>query len=219
VIGDVVSIIIYIWIDFCSYFNPPLTHPCLSKGGAIILSPQDSIIEAVSKLYAGRASGSPMMDLFITLLSMGLHGYKHLLDHRVKMVEMFATKFKEIAENHNERLLLCKSNTISFGITLDHITRIKNNDEDESVYLQSIQKQISRFGAMLFTRCVSGTRVVPRADFKTIGDEEFIGFGSSIHNFPHAYLTAACAIGSTEAEINEFFRRLDRTFKEYNKIK
>ena len=35
-----------------------------------------SIIDEVSKLYPGRASSAPLLDLFITLLSMGMNGFE-----------------------------------------------------------------------------------------------------------------------------------------------
>ena len=70
---------------------------------------------------------------------------------------------------------------------------------------------------MLFSRCVSGTRVVPRGESKTIGGQDFIGFGSSVTDYPHAYMTAACAIGVTAGEIDEFLLRLDKTLKEFKR--
>lgn len=188
-----------------------------STGGAIVLSPRESVVNDVSRIYAGRASGSPMLDLFITLLSMGLLGYKQLLDNRVKMCDNLKMRFKEVAEKHGGRLLVCPSNSISYAITLDMLPRSKNDDEDEATYLQSVRNQVSKFGAMLFTRCVSGTRVVPRGDNKSMGNEEFLGFGSSVNNYPHSYLTAACAIGVTDDEIDQFLVRLDKSFKEYKK--
>jgi O-phospho-L-seryl-tRNASec:L-selenocysteinyl-tRNA synthase len=45
--------------------------------------------------------------------------------------------------------------------------------------------------------------------------QEFVGFGSSTSNYHSAYLTAACAIGVSQAEIDEFFVRLDKTLAEY----
>ena len=71
---------------------------------------------------------------------------------------------------------------------------------------------------MLFSRCVSGTRVVPRAESKMIGNHEFLGFGSSVEGYAHAYMTAACAIGLTKEELDEFFIRLDKTFQEKAKL-
>jgi O-phospho-L-seryl-tRNASec:L-selenocysteinyl-tRNA synthase len=121
----------------------------------------------------------------------------------------------EVAAKYGERLLVSPSNTISFGVTLDGLARPKHDDEEEADYFNAVGKDISSFGAMLFSRCVSGTRVIPRAEKKTIGGEEFVGFGSSVDNFGHAYMTAACAIGVSRGEVEGFFTRLDKTFKEF----
>ena len=184
-------------------------------GGAIVVSPNKKVIETVGKVYAGRASSSPLVDLFITLLSMGLNGYTKLLKERTAMLENFPKRFEAIASKYGERVLECKGNTISFGMTLDSLARPRRADEDEDEYLQSTAKQISSFGAMLFSRCVSGTRVVPRNQVKIMGGHDFVGFGSSTQAYPHAYMTAACAIGVSPAEVTEFLRRLDKTLAEF----
>jgi O-phospho-L-seryl-tRNASec:L-selenocysteinyl-tRNA synthase len=95
--------------------------------------------------------------------------------------------------------------------------RPRGEDEDEKVYLEAVNKNISYFGAMLFNRCVSGTRVVPRGQLKVMSGQDFDGFGSSHHDYPNAYMTAACAIGVTRPEVDEFFTRLDKTMKEFKK--
>lgn len=186
-------------------------------GGAIVLSPDKSVIQNVGKVYAGRASSSPIVDLFITLLSMGLNGYKRLLAERVELLKDFPVRFEEVAAKYGERRLQCPFNTISFGITLDGLARPIADGENEGDYLNAVSKDISKFGAMLFSRCVSGTRVVPRGELKTMGEHDFAGFGSSVDDYPHAYMTAACAIGVSRSEVDEFFVRLDKTFKEIKK--
>ncbi|KAG7350578.1 pyridoxal-phosphate dependent enzyme [Nitzschia inconspicua] len=184
-------------------------------GGAIIVSPNKAIIDNVGKVYAGRASSSPIVDLFITLLSMGLNGYKKLLNERMNMLKNFPSRLDTVAKKHGERLLICQSNTISFGITLDALARPQQDGETEDEYTKSVAKDISSFGAMLFSRCVSGTRVVPRAQTKVLSGEDFVGFGSSTDNYKHSYMTAACAIGVSKAEIDEFLVRLDKALGEY----
>jgi O-phospho-L-seryl-tRNASec:L-selenocysteinyl-tRNA synthase len=181
----------------------------------VIVSPDKSVIDNVGKVYAGRASSSPIVDLFITLLSMGLTGYKRLLDERTSMLETFPDRLDSVAKKYGERLLICPSNTISFGITLDALPRQQRDDETTEDYTKAVAKDTSSFGAMLFSRCVSGTRVVPRAQTKVMSGEEFVGFGSSTSNYHSAYMTAACAIGVSKTEIDEFFVRLDKTLGEY----
>jgi len=187
-------------------------------GGAIIISPKEDIITTIGKVYAGRASSSPIIDLFITLLSMGLRGYQQLLTERKALLPHFTTRLSEVAMKYGEKLLDCPSNTISYGISLDNLINTnKKADQTEEDYLHSIGREISYFGAMLFNRCVSGTRVVPRVQVKSMGGNEFKGFGSSTDEYPHAYMTAACAIGVTKKEVDEFFNRLDKTLKEFKK--
>jgi len=188
-------------------------------GGAIIVSPSKKMIGDVGKVYAGRASSSPIVDLFITLLSMGMNGYKRLLKERASILETFPDRLRIVAEKHGERLLLCPANTISFGLTLDGLARPKENNELDESYTQSVAKEITSFGAMLFSRCVSGTRIVPRAQLKNIGGQDFFGFGSSTNEYPHAYMTAACAIGVSITEVEEFYIRLDKTLAEFKRKK
>lgn len=190
----------------------------MHSGGAIVLSPHEEVVKRVGKLYAGRASSAPVVDLFITLLSMGLEGYQQLLQERSRLVPLFRKGLQEVAERHGERLLECH-NSISFGVTLHSLVRPKREGEGEAddSYHKAVASDVTQFGSMLFHRCVSGTRVVPMNERKTIGSAEFRGFGSSTDSYPHPYLTAACAIGLVEGEMTEFFRRLDKTWTEIEK--
>jgi len=196
-------------------------------GGALIISPNKSVIDSISKNYPGRASASPMVDLFITMLSMGLDGYKGILDERRRLIGLFKAKLENVAKSFGERLLDCPRNSISFGITLDNLAVIEDATESkdylgaESLETRQIRltkeknAQITKFGSMLFTRCISGTRIVPRSEVKTISGHTFEGFGSSHDDFPYAYMTAACAVGLGEAEMNEFFVRLEKSLGDY----
>jgi len=169
-------------------------------------------------MYAGRASASPYIDLFITLLSMGLNGYKNLLEERKRLIPLFEQGLAAVAKKHGERLLMCPRNTISFGITLNGLGLFEAEDgkqpSDEERNAR-VGLEISHFGSMLFTRCVSGTRVIPQQQTKKIGHQSFHGFGSSTNNYGDAYLTSACAIGLTEGEMHEFFIRLNRAFLDF----
>ncbi|CAJ0948226.1 unnamed protein product [Ranitomeya imitator] len=51
-------------------------------GGAIVAGFNESFLEEISKMYPGRASASPSLDVLITLLSLGASGYKRLLTER-----------------------------------------------------------------------------------------------------------------------------------------
>ena len=118
-----------------------------------------------------------------------------------------------------EKLLDCPRNTISFGITLDKLVNddadADDNDEEGKEKKTKKNVQITKFGSMLFTRCISGTRVVPTGEIKTISFHTFQGFGSSYDQYPYSYMTAACAVGMGEMEMNEFFGRLEKCWREY----
>ncbi|KAL7533818.1 hypothetical protein ACHAWF_004631 [Thalassiosira exigua] len=185
-------------------------------GGALIMSPDSNVIESISKNYPGRASASPMIDLFITLLSMGLDGYKYVLEERKRLTNLFQERFESVANSFGERILVCPRNTISFGVTLDGLGGSNGaNDDSEILHQKEQNKLTTKFGSMLFTRCISGTRIVPRNETKTISGHTFQGFGSSHNHYPHAYMTAACAVGMGEGEMNEFFLRLEKSWKDY----
>ena len=168
----------------------------------MVLSPHADVVEDTGKLYAGRASSTACVDLFITLLSMGMDGYKRLLIERQQLVPKMREHLIRIAKKHGERLLDCRLNSISFGITLGALTsEDESNRRTESKRDKPANLEVSSFGAMLYSRCVSGTRVVPRMERKTICGINFEGFGSSTDDYPFPYMTAACAIGLSENEL------------------
>ena len=52
-------------------------------GGSIIYAPiKKYLVEKINKFYPGRASASPLMDLFLTLLQMGEVNLRRLLNER-----------------------------------------------------------------------------------------------------------------------------------------
>lgn len=85
--------------------------------------------------------------------------------------------------------------------------------EQNGAAAEWIPSRVSKLGSMLFTRCVSGTRVVARGQRKSIAGVEFEGYGASVKGYPHDYLTAACALGLSLAELDEFLVRLDNTIR------
>ncbi|CAM9683354.1 unnamed protein product [Ectocarpus sp. 8 AP-2014] len=190
-------------------------------GGAVVCGPDATFIEQarVGKSYAGRASSGPCLDLFITLLSMGEEGWRRLLAERETLVEPFRRRLREVAESNGERLLESTGNTISFAVTLDSLVRkqstaacaLESNGATGSS--SGAPASAAFFGSMLFTRCVSGTRVVPREQDKCVGGIDFTGYGASVTGYPHDYLTAACAVGLSTEELDEFLVRLDKALR------
>ena len=66
-------------------------------------------------MFVGRASGTPTMDMFITLLSLGVSGYKKLLKKRKELFTYLSDELKKCAERHGERFLQTVDNPISMG--------------------------------------------------------------------------------------------------------
>ncbi|KAK7873918.1 hypothetical protein R5R35_012932 [Gryllus longicercus] len=167
-------------------------------GGAIIAGFDKGFVERISKTYPGRASSSPSMDVFITLLSLGVNGYKNLITQRKEMYTYLKEELSKVAFKHGERILETKNNPISMGMTL---ASLAGND----------RKSVTLLGSMLFMRCVSGTRVVSGVDVKDVAGYKFEGWGAHTSNYSVPYLTAAAALGMRKSDVDLFCHRLDKT--------
>lgn len=161
-------------------------------GGSIVVAFDEKILANVSKSYPGRASSSQSLDVFMTLLSLGREGYMKLVNERKEMFSYLNDKLKILAASHNERVLISKNNPISLAMTL------KNFHNPTMI------------GSMLFTRSVSGVRVITTTELKTIDGYEFIGWGSHSSISNSAYLTAAASLGITKVEIDTFIEKFGR---------
>lgn len=167
-------------------------------GGSIIFGFNEQIIDALSKSYPGRASSSQVLDTFMTLLHLGRDGYMKLVSERKEMFKYLKEKLENLASSHNEKVLLTRKNPISIAMTLKNF----NNP--------------TIIGSMLFTRSISGVRVVTMTEEKTIDGHKFIGWGGHIKPDLNsvAYLTAAASIGITKSEIDSFIEKLDKVLLE-----
>lgn len=76
---------------------------------------------------------------------------------------------------------------------------------------------ITLLGSMLFTRCVSGTRVVARGKRQEVGGVPFVGYGAHCDDYPHDYLTVAAAVGTTHQDIDGFIARLRQCWVEFQR--
>lgn len=118
-------------------------------GGALVYSPHSEMVDLVRKNYPGRASMSPILDVFITLLSMGKQELRSILKEREDCYRYLLDRLEEVAAKHKQRVLRTPRNPISIAVTLDNPF-----PEDES--FDFTDKDITKFGAMLYTRGVSG---------------------------------------------------------------
>mmetsp|Transcript_49081 Transcript_49081/g.110397 ORF Transcript_49081/g.110397 Transcript_49081/m.110397 type:complete len:516 (+) Transcript_49081:80-1627(+) len=207
-------------------------------GGAIVAAPGSQLVEKVSSLYPGRASMSPVLDLFMTLLSLGASGWKGLLQQRKENAVWFQERFAQAAEREGLRLLRCPANKISFVVDLSPLARsLESKGMDDTDHLTFL-------GSALFTRRVSGPRVVlcslpaspsPEAPEDTGEDSQgadgavkvkgkyrkvidgvpFESYGAHADTYPCCYLTAACALGATREEMEAFLERFSSALQDY----
>jgi len=171
-------------------------------GGAVISSPDASLIQAISSTYPGRASASPVMDLFVTLLGMGQEEWTRLLKQRKQCYTLLYRSLDEFCQKVPDmRVLSTPKNDISLAIKLPKFPK------DPLTFL----------GAKLFARFVSGTRVVNCQPTKTIiQGYEFPGWMSHAKEYPHCegYLNAAAAIGLVPSDVAVFLSRLSTQIHE-----
>ncbi|CAI8033170.1 O-phosphoseryl-tRNA(Sec) selenium transferase [Geodia barretti] len=172
-------------------------------GGSVVASCSETFVKEVAQTYPGRGSGSPCVDVFITLLSLGVKGYKQLCTQRKENYVYLKQKLGEVCTKHGERVLETSHNPISLGVTL-------------STAAQS-QGDMTEFGSMLFLKNVSGTRVVAPGESKTIGPHVFTNWGSHHNSYPTAYFTVAAAIGMRREEVDLFLERLEKVFVKFRK--
>ena len=178
-------------------------------GGAIVASNSKSMIDDVGQMYAGRASMSPLLDLLVTLLYVGREAFVRDIRERKRLGAVMRKKFAALAAKHDERVLDIPKNSISMAMSLSSL--LPDEGATSETQLETV------LGAQMFRKRVSGIRVVPRGVVKTIDPYTFRGFGASVIDFPVPYLTAACAIGTTEEDVDVFLKRLDKALKSLKK--
>lgn len=157
-------------------------------GGAIVAGPDATLINSIGMVYPGRASMSPILDMFITLLGLGRPGIQQMLQERRECFEYFQDRLKSDLPSEL-RLLETPRNDISMAVAV--------NGHD------------TLLGSRLFQMHISGARVsVPGQKAYSDGGVKLESFGSHISNYPHAYLNVASAIGQSRAEIDRFMTGL-----------
>lgn len=123
-------------------------------GGAIVAAPGGQLVDKISALYPGRASMSPVLDLFITLLNLGASGWTGLLQERKENAKWFEERLTTVATKQGLRVLKVPANKISFCIDISSLGRPAGAEGQEDM------DHLTFLGSALFTRRVSGPRVV-----------------------------------------------------------
>ncbi|OWY94982.1 O-phosphoseryl-tRNA(Sec) selenium transferase, partial [Phytophthora megakarya] len=177
-------------------------------GGAIVCSASREVVDRVAKFYPGRASATPTLDFFITMLQMGKKGYLRLLKERKQLAVYMCEKLEALAAEEGESVLHVSHNEISFAMTLGTFCSDVIDNQEKA-------RQLTLLGAMLFSRGVSGARVVSCLDVKTIAGHELRSFGAHYDGFPVPYVTFACALGMQLDEVDLLVTKLRKTIHEW----
>ena len=177
-------------------------------GGSLVYSSNSEMVEKIKKNYPGRASISPLLDLFISFLEMGKNKYKKLIVDRKEKYKILIQKIEEIAKKYEEKVIALNNNKISILFTLGKIVEKSGN------------KDAKEIGSMCYNRQISGVRVITssKGQSKNIAGYDFVNYGSSCDNYKYLpYLTFSCAIGITDEEINGFVNKIDKIFESFIK--
>ena len=174
-------------------------------GGAIVGSNDPAFIDAVACAYPGRASASPAVDLFVTLLGMGVKGLRALLVERALAFDALGAALARVAQAHGggARILSSPHNPISIGL-----------------FIGRSDRNPTYAGALLFSRGVSGMRVVAPKEgaVASVDGHDFVGWGASVNVYAGApYLTAAAGMGFTRADVTVVESRLSKALAEWTR--
>lgn len=92
-------------------------------GGSIIYShKKKDLIEKINNFYPGRASGGPIMDLFITYLEMGSVQMQTLIKERKENFDYLKKQLDDLMPKYGERVInTTKGNKISLACTLKNL--------------------------------------------------------------------------------------------------
>lgn len=166
----------------------------------------------------------------------GVSGFQHLLAQRKDAAAHLRDSIAALAARHGERLLVSRSNQVSFAMTVGSLTGSAASGAPSSLGGGSggaagaassldaaaaasggsahADRNATFLGSMLFSRGISGTRVVDPAERRTIDGNLFLSYGASFDAYPTPYLTAAAAIGMTRPDVDLYIARLDKALRE-----
>ena len=151
---------------------------------------------------------SPLLDVLMTLLHLGSKGWAAALSDREELYVYARERLQQISSGFSSRVLDSPGNPISIAVSLKGVNIGADIGDVDALPLTFL-------GSMLWSRCVSGTRVIAPGKTQIVAGTTFEGYGSSYDDYPSAYLTAAAAIGTTRAEVDEFCVRLAKCVKEF----
>ena len=184
-------------------------------GGALVYAPSKGPIDALSQMYPGRASASPLLDFFITLLALGRCGLLAEVKKRQAAFDEFKSDLATMCSEHHlpSQIICSKRNPISLALTLPPRKSASHTDSSSSPDCNS--DSVTELGAALFIRLVSGCRVIDVKQSKVVGGMEFPSYGASYSQYPQSYLTIAVGIGQTKEEREVLLKRLSQVLSQW----
>nr|CDS23674.1 o phosphoseryl tRNASec selenium [Echinococcus granulosus] len=200
-------------------------------GGAVIAGFSKSLLQEIAESYPGRASGSPSLDVFATLLHLGRSGWEDLLAQREACYLQLSEGLRALAAKHGLRLMDTPENPISLALSLHALCSGCNDDGDAvdgevDADATGLDPDIlTQLGANLFTQGCSGVRVVVSAAMerrsglpaKVVAGVRLEGFNSHSAASSEAYMNAAAALGQTPTEVDVFLSRLDKALSSFQR--
>lgn len=131
-------------------------------GGALV-SGNEEFVEKVAKSYAGRASSSQTLDVFMTLLSLGKNGYLNLVKERESVFAYLKNSLMDLTDSSI------------------NVIETKNNPISIALQLTTFESEMN-LGSMLFKRGISGARFLYSFETKSIDGYTFEGIVDVIVN-------------------------------------
>ena len=151
-------------------------------GGSVVYGPADSLQDQVSKVYAGRATATPYVQLLISLLAMGKIEYLKYRTEQAKNKRVLDDSLESLANQLNEKIIK-DNNPVSTAMTLTNLS----------------SEQVAELGGHLYNLRITGPRVVdPRRNS--------FGCCSELLKIPYVVMNAA--IGSSPRDIEKAVQKL-----------
>jgi O-phospho-L-seryl-tRNASec:L-selenocysteinyl-tRNA synthase len=153
-------------------------------GGAVIVSPDKNIVKSISHTYAGRASASPIIQLLVSLLSLGKQGYHSQIKQQQENFQLLKSKLVAFSKTIGEEVLEC-NNHVSCAMTLKNLPK----------------KDLNELGGKLYNLRITGPRIIIKGDSN---------YGACLKELPFSYIVMNAAIGSKAGHISESISRLQK---------
>ena len=169
---------------------------------------------------------------------MGKDGFENILKEREEVFSYLKEQVTVLGEKYGERLLEVTGNPISCALSLSSFSSSVPTDSLASLSLEEKDtekekekqseaerekdqgrdpSQITFLGSMIFSRNVSGPRVVARHTSKEIEGTRFEGYGAHSNNYHEDYLTFACAVGMKREDVDILIERVQKAMDKMNK--